>query len=467
MPKKRNQTPYTKPQSSPHPSISRSRNTLNDNDASHKQDAYKSVNDLLQHLRISQAPPLLSTEPRSDVNPKILHPLVASILQTPLTPPPRPRPGMRPFATPGRRRPPGPAAPRSWLESSIHTPPHLRKASSPHKLLSSHHPDLESFDPLPETILPNHRSLQHLAFFHLGKNWDFHVQYDQYYLATLLVRAKQILLTYIAKHSPNGISLDGLKTLFLSEHQLASATGAEGLTHLDLASSIGRSLSLKDLTTFITTTFTSIPDSWDEEEDDAPAASCLVSSPSIMVTTTITHLSLSHPPPNISWRSLLSLFPHLSTLTHLSLAFWPPPSLHPNSATACLSTPTGSVCYSPTTFYSHTLDQDFSGAASVLRQLSRQTYCLQYLDLTGCTDWLPALAWREGGIEWQGAWSGMRTLKVGRGSIPEGVENEGYGPIDSLTIQHTAAMGKELDDLKDWTRRIPRPHRLLRLSPLP
>ncbi|KAL8956552.1 MAG: hypothetical protein Q9193_005956 [Seirophora villosa] len=464
MPKKRSQTPYTKPQSSAHPSISRTHN----HDSSREQKSNHSVNDLLQHLRISQAPPLLSTESRSDLNPKILHPSLAHILQIPPTPPPLPRPGMRPFASPGRRRPPGPVAPRSWLENTIHPPAHLATAwgSSNVDLASFQRPDLESFDLLPDTLLPSHRSLQHLTLLHLARDWDFHIQYDQYYLATLPVRAKQILLTYIAKYSPNGITFDALQTLFLSEQNLASATGADGLTHLDLAGSIGRSLSLKDLKAFIATTFPSVPDSWDEEGDDT-LATCLGSSPSVVIPTTLTHLALSHPPPHTSWRSLLSLFPHLSTLTHLSLAFWPPPSLHPNSATAYLSTPTGSVSYSPTTFYSHTLDQDFSGAASVLRQLSRQAYCLQYLDLTGCTAWLPALAWREGGIEWQGSWSGMRTVKVGRGRIPAGLESEDYGPKDSLTIQHTAATGKEMDELKDWTRRIPRPRRLLRLTSLP
>ncbi|KAL9010348.1 MAG: hypothetical protein Q9173_004712 [Seirophora scorigena] len=397
MPKKRNQTPYTKPQSSAHPSISPLRNNSHHHDSSREQESNNSVNDLLQHLRISQAPPLLSTESRSDLNPKIFHPSVAHILQTPPTPPPQPRPGMRPFASPGRRRPPGPAAPRSWLENSIHAPAHahVRKAwgSRNVNLASFHRLDLESFDLLPDTLLPSHRSLQHLTLLHLARDWDFHIQYDQYYLATLPVRAKQILLTYIAKYSPNGITFDALQTLFLSEHQLASATGADGLTHLDLAGSVGRCLSLKDLKAFITTTFPSVPDSWDEEGDDT-LATCLVSSPNIVIPTTLTHLALSHPPPHTSWRSLLSLFPHLSTLTHLSLAFWPPPSLHPNSATAYLSTPTGSVSYSPTTLYSHTLDQDFSGAASVLRQLSRQDTAFSILISQAALPGFPP--WRGG-----------------------------------------------------------------------
>ncbi|KAL8905119.1 MAG: hypothetical protein Q9207_002820, partial [Kuettlingeria erythrocarpa] len=241
MPKQRKHTPYSKPQTSAHPSISRSRHN-HSNDSSQEQAPQQSVNDLLQHLRVSQAPSVLRSESRSDVNPKTLHPSVSSLLQIPETPAPQPRPGMRPFATPGRRRPPGPAPPRSWLEnSSIHVPPHATRASSTQRnsLDSQERPNIESLDPLPDTYLPHPRSLKHLTLVHLARNWDFHVEYDQYYLATLPVRYKQALLTYITRHSPRGITLHGLQTLFLTSASLPSATGAEGLTHLDLSGSIG------------------------------------------------------------------------------------------------------------------------------------------------------------------------------------------------------------------------------------
>ncbi|KAL8928781.1 MAG: hypothetical protein Q9208_001559 [Pyrenodesmia sp. 3 TL-2023] len=455
MPKRRKHISHSKPQTSVHPSISRSSHSHN-NDSPQEQAPQKSVNDLLQHLRISQAPSVVPTESRSDVNPKTLHPSVSSILQIPQTPPPRPRPGMRPFATPGRRRPPGPAPPRSWLENSgIHAPPHARRAPSTQRSLDSQErPNLESLTPLPDTHLPHPRSLQHLTLLHLAQNWDFHVEYDQYYLATLPVRYKQALLTYIAKHSPHGITLHGLQTLFLASGSLPSATGAEGLTHLDLSGSIGRSLSLLELKKFITTTFhiptsTSTPstlslDSWEEEEEDNTNADIPSLSPTPPPPPP-THLSLSHPSPLTPspWRSLLTLIlPLLPTLTALSLASWPSPSLHPNSRTAYLTHPSSSfasIPLSPTPFYAHTLDFDFSGSASVLRHLARLTYCLQHLDLSGCHAWLPALAWREsggggGGIEWAGAWSGLRTVRVAQAcGVPEALlEEEHDGPWRAL-----------------------------------
>ncbi|KAL8935827.1 MAG: hypothetical protein Q9211_004489, partial [Gyalolechia sp. 1 TL-2023] len=221
MPKKRNQVPYSKPRTLAHPSISRH------DDSFHDQESHKSVNDLLQHLRLSQAPPVLSNESRSDVNPQTVHPSLAQILRIPETPPPRPRPGMRPFGVHARRRPPGPPPPRSWLENRIYAPSHSKETS----LDSQQRPDRGTLTSLPGTVLPGQRTLQHQALLQLAKNWTFHVQYDQYYLATLPVRYKQILLTYIAKYSPNGISLNGLRTLFLDESQLEGATGTEDLTH--------------------------------------------------------------------------------------------------------------------------------------------------------------------------------------------------------------------------------------------
>ena len=38
------------------------------------------------------------------------------------------------------------------------------------------------------------------------------------------------------------------------------------------------------------------------------------------------------------------------------------------------------------------MDQDFSEAASLLRQLSCNLLCVQWLDLEGCAEWMPALA---------------------------------------------------------------------------
>ncbi|KAL8834495.1 MAG: hypothetical protein Q9170_003730 [Blastenia crenularia] len=463
MPKKRKQIPFNKPQTSAHPSITRSRDNDCHDDSFREQDTPKSVNGLLQHLRVSQAPPVVSTEPGSDLNPQTSHPWTSGIAPSSI------RPGMRPFSTQGRRRPPGPAPPKSWLNNSVYAPPHVRKASLQHSHDAQQRPNLETLEPLPDTNLPEKRTLQHQTLLHIAKNWDFHAQYDQFYLATLSVRYKQILLVYIAKYSPNGIDLNGLQTLFRDESQLSDATGTEGLTHVELAGSIGRSLTLKDLKHFLapknqnltpnktktTHAPTSIPDSWDSVIDtieqahlDSPTKPSL--HPALP---TLTHLSLSHPPPQTSWRALLALKPHLQTLTYLSLAGWPTPSLTPNSTSAYTSTPTGrTIAYGTSNIYSHTLDNDYSGAASVLRQLARDTYCLRHVDLTGNAHWLPALAWREGGIEWEGAWSGVRTVRVGQGWIPPVLRREGVYAWKIVLGYHgdEAEKKREALELRRW-----------------
>ncbi|KAL8847876.1 MAG: hypothetical protein Q9221_007087 [Calogaya cf. arnoldii] len=409
MPKKRNQSYFSKPPTSAHPSIS-----SHEHDSHRDAESDKSVNDLLQQLRIDQALAVASTEPRPDTNPQTVHPSLKHILQIPETPPLRPRPGTRAMATHGRRRPPGPPPPRSWLSNNVHTP--VRSAPK-HSSALQQRPCLERLRSFPNLGFPCVKSLQHQALVAIAKNWDFHVHYDQYYLPLLPTRYKPLLLTYIAAYSPNGISAQGLSILLADDSIIKGATGTEGLTHLDLSVSIGRSISLKDLKQLITTTFPtptitdSTPDSWDLPASLSPAPTC-----------TLTHLSLAYPPPSISWRHLLQLSPHLNTLTHLSLSHWPAPTLTPNSTTAYLSTPHGNISYGDHNLYSASLDNDFSGPANVLRLLSRDTYCLQWLDLSSCSFWLTALSWRDDGgtgADWAGPWSGLTTVVVAQDWIPE------------------------------------------------
>ncbi len=46
------------------------------------------------------------------------------------------------------------------------------------------------------------------------------------------------------------------------------------------------------------------------------------------------------------------------------------------------------IQYGGTNYYSHTLDNDFREAADILRRLADRLPGLEYLDLTGCVDWL-------------------------------------------------------------------------------
>jgi len=265
--------------------------------------------------------------------------------------------------------------------------------------------------------MPDPGSLLDRTLRALAKNWTWHAVYDQYYLAALPIRYKQALLRYIALHNPHEIDHDGLKILFLEESELRNATGASGLTHLDLATSIGHSLSFVNLEHFFaprktpaaTGTSDDLPESWDTPSlPDAPS--------NLPRFATVTHLSLSHPPQTISWKSFLSLTPNLSTLTHLSLAFWPTPTLSPNAKTAYLSTPSGKVPFGGTHYYSE-LDNDWSEAASIMRRLSKSTLCLEYLDLTGCHPWTQCL--KDSQLDWRGSWAGLQTIKIGQGWLPE------------------------------------------------
>ncbi|KAL8948360.1 MAG: hypothetical protein Q9183_007692, partial [Haloplaca sp. 2 TL-2023] len=154
MPKKRTPTHFSKPQTAVHPSISASRpDTQNGSHGNNNTD--KSVNGLLQHLRVAQAPAASTAEAPSDVNPRNLHPSVMEILQIPPTPPPRPRPGTRPARPQGRRRPPGPAAPRSWAESSNRTSTSHREGTLRHSSDSSQRHRPSTLGTLPGLHFPS------------------------------------------------------------------------------------------------------------------------------------------------------------------------------------------------------------------------------------------------------------------------------------------------------------------------
>lgn len=255
----------------------------------------------------------------------------------------------------------------------------------------------------------------------MATDWDFHVEYNQYFLATIPVRYKELLLRYIAMLSPHGIDRSGLETLFLDETELEDATGAEDLVRLDFSTSIGRSLSLKEIKLFFTpplqtavtasadaSSTSTVPESWDAN---------LPPSPSLPRFHSITHLSLSNPPPNISWSALLTVLPHLPQgLTHLSLAFWPLPTLTPNSLTAYTTTPSGTVQAGASSFYT-AYDNDWTESASILRRVAKTTLCLQWLDLTGCWPWMQALA--HDAFDWGQLWAALDTLVVGQGWVPE------------------------------------------------
>ncbi|KAL6716859.1 Lyso-phosphatidylcholine acyltransferase [Lecanora helva] len=438
MPKKRAPTYDTKPRSPAHPSLSSEKSR----DASHSllsggTSSGNSVNEKIQQLRLERRPITSSAETQRApefLNHGVNHslpPSLRSILQIPDTPPPRPRPGLR--VTGGRRRPAGPAAPQSWLTSTQTVSREKRQNIQTNAEGEDIH-----IEPLPDAYLPEDGSLLATTLKALARDWDWHRVYDQYYLATTPIRCKEALLHYIARFYSDGIDKESLDLLFQDENQLDDATGTDGLTHLDLAISIGHSLKISDLKARLGTNrptnlpaedSPSPPESWDDVSLPNPILS------SIPKFTTLTHLSLAHPSPSVTWKSLLDLSSCLPTLTHLSLAYWPIPTLTPNSKTAYRETPLGSVNYGASNFYS-VYDQDWSEAAAILRRLSKSTYCLQWLDLTGCHPWVLAL--QHLGKEYFSSWGALSTIKIGQGWLPDSTHTKTRDVTTTATWLHAA-----------------------------
>ncbi|KAI9773279.1 MAG: hypothetical protein M1835_006161, partial [Candelina submexicana] len=341
MPKKCTKPIFTKSDSYVHPSLSTStavskasKSTFSSKLAE-KTSTSSSVNDLINNSRRNQANvtendrralSAIATAPT-------VHPSLREILQVADIPAPRPRKGMRP-AMRGTRGGPrgaaGPAPPPSWLNLSRHAPEPLRKAQH----LPARLPP-QTVERLPGIQQPKARSLLHTTLRSLASNWVWHVNYDQHYLATLPASLKNQLLAYIAVYCIDGIDLEGLQTLFLAEDELEDATGSEDITHLDLSRSIGQSVSFLQLNKFFAipkeapSRVNDIQESWDDKE--------IIFQPNSLTTIArfphLTHLSFSHPSPRATWSQLMSCLPHLATLTHLSLAYWPWPSQKPKAKT--------------------------------------------------------------------------------------------------------------------------------------
>lgn len=444
MPKKRAPLQFTKPATPVHPSLESS-----ESNTSSKTSSGTSVNELLQRQRLNSAKPITRSE-RPQTNISSVPPSLNAILNVPDTPPPRPRRGTRPA---------GPPPPTSWLNSSFNNSTH-HDPRSKETQINQHaitRDPLTSLRTLPDLFIPHKRSLVYQTLNTLAKNWDWHLQYDQHYLATLPVRYKETLVGLIAHHSADGVRLSDLEVLFLDDTMLETSTGSGDVTHLDLSKSVGRRLNLKELKDYLIkkpvgftvlnpdNTGGHVPEVW---EDSTPFT-ILQPEPRFSL---LTHLSLSRPR-NPSWKQLLDLAPHLATLTHLSLAYWPTPSLTPNSKTAYRKTPYGEVNYSPTNYYSHSIDNDWSEAAGILKRLGKAAYCLKWLDLTGCSGCISALLYDNTVIR-TGTWRGLECIKVGQGWVPEYFKDANTNWIhtwlDSISDKPESERRASWLELQDW-----------------
>ena len=412
MPKKHNQNFNLSRSNYVHPSLKSAK--PNHGEASSAA-ATRGVNERLNQLRLSQSPkasPEKVDQITAAVTQKSVPPNLRAVLNIPETATPRPKPGVRRRRLPGQ--PAGPAAPQSWMERSQHAPAYARAQARKRARYSAESLNARlrpsNVSSLPGVEMPARGSLLDQAFKVMAMDWDFVSEYEQMNLPTIPVRLKGILLSYLSAFGPEiGISVGDLRLLFHTDNsEFAGATGTHDFKRLDLTGLIWGDLTLPGLEKYLASADKAkfavrrksggvelqqaeVLDSWDQE---APEISPALSNGRFSA---LTHLSLAKPDPNSPslWSSLLSTTGNLPTITHLSLAYWPAPSLTPNSNTASVHA-RGSprpIQLSGTGFYSHTLDNDYSEASNILRRLSLNTICLEWLDLEGCGDWWLALIW--------------------------------------------------------------------------
>ena len=283
--------------------------------------------------------------------PPTLPPAIRGILRLSEAPALRPR-------RPERRRLSyaGPAAPRSWVSTGAHLAA-IRKAQQYGESQA------RKQRPLPGTYLPPEGSLVGIALKQFAIGWSFQKSYCRYCLYDLPTHLRVALLTYLSIWNPDGVSLADLQLLLLPPvadddkgledpvERLSPSSVNELFHHLDVTGSLGRSLHLRELSNLIfprRSEPTDPQDSW-----DAPESAVSVPRPLLP---NLTHLSLGiHPERTrgVSWRHLLSFVSNCPTLTHLSLAFWPVPSLTPNAELASFVTSEGrAVQYAGTGPYS-------------------------------------------------------------------------------------------------------------------
>ncbi|KAM0092414.1 hypothetical protein ACP6JD_004113 [Aspergillus fumigatus] len=429
-----------------------------------------SVNDLINHLRrtqVSRSPEDGAGSPTRVVAPRSVHPSLRNLLELPETPPPRPRPEARRVGVTGRllRRTPGPPPPQSWLLGSHD------KDTSDEDLNSTNAARVERIiyrlDRLPGTTFPRKSDLLHMVLKSMASQWAWHIEYDGQFLAVLPSHVKILLLSYIAIYAgdqPLKGLMHGLKPLFekfsTDDHESGDAgdlteDGDSEILRLDLSSALGRWMTIKQLSHELLVSNKSganlvqgkakepVPSSWEEIDDEE--VDTADESPNMPIPKALSQglrfqnlrfLSLAHPKPAAAnWNALVDLLSRLSTITHLSLAHWPLPTVTPNAMSARIRHPAQrslTFAYGGTDSYSG-MENNWAEAAGILRRLSRVTYCLKWLDLEGCGDWIPALTWEgvspdgealPSGPEWNGSWRDIEYIRLGPGWLPHVDDSE-------------------------------------------
>lgn len=428
-----------------------------------------SVNEKLNELRRIEGPEAAAKkrEIAELVSQKSsLPPQLRGILGVPETASPRARAGVR---IRDRFRTPGPAPPKSWTALGsgrwTSTLSFRKKRKGKNVNLS----DIERFKPqevdrfariagVNSAIDQNGRgvaSLMHYTLKTVVQQWDMLDEDDYPALAELTLRLRLQLLSYMCVHGPT-ISIEAFEAL---------TQGSEKITHLDLSGLVGHgTLTLPRLTKQFRpeqhrveqSAVDDVVDSW-EDEDTVESLLDTGLSPSRF--SNLTYLSLSHPPPTILWRDLLAFTKHTHQITHLSLAYWPRPTLTPNLSTTTVSSQHGLDVVAGGSHIYSALDQDLNEPAALLRQLSVNLLRLQWLDIEGCTTWAPALAllatlpelhaneasnddWSSGGAAafsvLTDAWKNLNYINVVQGWLPT------YAGLNALPTQQGISSDRQL-----------------------
>jgi hypothetical protein len=428
-----------------------------------------SVNEKLNELRKIEGPEAAAKkrEIAELVSQKSsLPPQLRGILGVPETASPRARAGVR---TRDRFRTPGPAPPKSWTAVGsgrwTSTISFRKKRKGKNASLAvvmrfkPHEVDRFAHMTRDDSVIDQSRrgaaSLMHHTLKTVVQQWDMLDEGDYPALAELTLRLRLQLLSYMCVHGST-ISIDAFEAL---------TQGSEKIAHLDLSGLTGHgTLTLPRLTKRFRpeqhkveqTAVDDVVDSW-EDEDTVESLLDTGLSPSRF--SHLTHLSLSHPPPTILWRDLLAFTKHTHQITHLSLAYWPRPTLTPNLSTTTVSSQHGvDVAAGGSNIYSD-LDQDLNEPAALLRQLSVNLLRLQWLDVEGCTTWAPALVllatlpelhtvtastddWSSSGATTfsvlTDAWKNLNYVNVAQGWIPT------YAGLKALPTQQGISSDRQM-----------------------
>ncbi|KAL8786846.1 MAG: hypothetical protein Q9195_008039 [Heterodermia aff. obscurata] len=227
------------------------------------------------------------------------------------------------------------------------------------------------------------RSLLDLCLVTVTQNSDNDLLTGGSDFTDLPVHLRQYLLGYIAAYRSRCIAIGELQTLLqkrdTDSKNYPDVSSPTELRHLDLSGSIGSSVSFGQLNRFV-----------------AP--------PVLIDFTSLTHLCLARPGPDVSWRSFIGFILGANRLTHLSLAYW-------------------SLASFGTWFLT-----DYK-----LNLLNVILTKLQYLDVEGCNECVSALGDTDK-VDWTGRWKSVHSLNLSQGPMPIEVQFEG-GPETSKWIE--------------------------------